>query len=105
MDIESNECVICLEELTNEHDDIRLMCEHTMHSKCLMQLLSTTTHKLHRCPICRKFIAMRSVVHNVYHYDKIMNKLFIVIVLIFVSVMTMFHISENTYYHNTSDST
>ena len=106
MNFESNECVICLDDLNDDDDVIRLMCEHKMHSKCLLEMLSATTHKLHKCPICRKFISMRSVVNNVYNYDRIINKILISVVFIFVSIMTTIHfleINKNVVYITTHE--
>ena len=58
--VKSNECAICLEQMTPEEATTRLDCRHKYHNECLKD----SFHSGHtRCAICRQPIS-RSIVNN-----------------------------------------
>ena len=58
--VKSNECAICLEQMTPEQATTRLDCRHKYHNECLKD----SFHSGHtRCAICRQPIS-RSIVNN-----------------------------------------
>jgi len=54
----SDNCAICLEEITNNHRYITLNCSHTFHKKCLQLWIKTQTSEYNNptCPLDRVVI-------------------------------------------------
>lgn len=46
----ANDCIICLNKITNDADCRILCCVHIFHSKCIENWL----HKNANCPICKQ---------------------------------------------------
>ena len=44
-----DECPICLIEMSNEQDTVKLACNHVFHSKCIEDWFKKSTC----CPYCR----------------------------------------------------
>ena len=54
-------CPVCLEDLFHSTSQVRVLrCGHTLHRKCLAQLLSRAT-ALHVCPLCSKTVVDHSM--------------------------------------------
>ena len=45
------DCAICLDSLNNNTYD--LPCNHTLHKKCIKNLIISNCPSKHKCPICR----------------------------------------------------
>ncbi len=45
------DCPICLDSLNNNTED--LPCNHTLHKKCIKNLVISNCPSNHKCPICR----------------------------------------------------
>ncbi|XP_069152470.1 E3 ubiquitin-protein ligase MPSR1-like [Solanum lycopersicum] len=45
----NDECLICLDELGEETDVLRLPCSHMFHAECITKWLQNS----HYCPLCR----------------------------------------------------
>lgn len=48
-DLDDDECAICLIELSNNQDTIKLACNHVFHSTCIKDWFKKSTC----CPYCR----------------------------------------------------
>ena len=52
----NSDCPICMEKLINK---IQILpCSHRMHTKCIINLSSSTCPTKHKCPLCRSPIIM-----------------------------------------------
>jgi hypothetical protein len=51
----SDECIICLDEYTEEFESITLQCNHRFHLKCIRSLILSGRKT---CPLCRSNIGI-----------------------------------------------
>ena len=51
------ECCICLDNLNNSNDNIKILrCGHVLHKNCKIKLQNSGCENSNKCPLCREII-------------------------------------------------
>jgi hypothetical protein len=60
-------CCICLDSFNRNSNNIKLMCDHTLHDICLFKYIKSNFKKnitFNTCPICRRYISTNFQINN-----------------------------------------
>jgi hypothetical protein len=72
MDLDDNNCPICLDLINNISNKITLDCEHSFHKECFNKYFDTT------CPICKRPF----MTSNIYYINNISDSTFTNVILL-----------------------